>query len=388
MRLLPFEYAVRNLTRSKLRLSMSLGGSAIVVLLVVSACAFVRGMEQSLMRSGSPHNVILLGAGSEESVERSEVGASVPGQVAASIPGIRSKLGVPFVSPEAHMALTLATAPDGPSDAQAVFRGVTSSAFLVHPQVRITAGRVFAPGRDEVIIGALAATRLGLPEQDLAVGRRIWVDGREWQIVGRFEAPSTVMDAEIWCPLTSLQILTRRDSLSCVVLTLGDAEFPDVETFAMSRLDLELSALREDDYYGKLVAFYRPIRLMVWVTALLIATGGVLGGLNTMYAAFGARAREVGMLQALGFSRWSVVVSFLQESVLVASAGSLAGVGLALGILDGVAVRVSMGAFGLSVDGLTVAVGIISGVVLGAVGALPPALRCLRLPVTEALKSV
>ena len=55
------------------------------------------------------------------------------------------------------------------------------------------------------------------------------------KIVGRFTVPLTVMDAEIWCPLGNLQMFTRPDSLSCVVLTMGDGEFADVQTFAANR---------------------------------------------------------------------------------------------------------------------------------------------------------
>jgi ABC-type antimicrobial peptide transport system permease subunit len=197
------------------------------------------------------------------------------------------------------------------------------------------------------------------------------------------------MDAEVWCPLASLQILTRRDSLSCVVVTLGeDGDFADVDAFAMSRLDLELSAIRETDYYRQLSEFYRPIRMMVVVTAALISLGGVLGGLNTMYAAFASRSREVGMLQSLGYPQGAVVVSFIQESVLISMAGGLVGVGFALFALDGVAVRVSMGAFGMVVDSSVMAIGLATGIVLGVVGAMPPTLRALRLSIAEALKSM
>ena len=73
MRKLPFEYAVRNLGRSPSRLLMSAGGCGLVVLLAMAAGGFVNGMQNSLTISGSPRNVILRGAGSEESVERSEI---------------------------------------------------------------------------------------------------------------------------------------------------------------------------------------------------------------------------------------------------------------------------------------------------------------------------
>lgn len=370
-----------------MRLAMSVLGSALVVMLVLAAVAFIQGMERSLAQSGSPKNVMLLGAGSEESIERSEIKSSVPGQAAASIYGIKTELGDSLVSPEVHMALGVGTAPDEVTKTQAVFRGVKLTAFPVHPQVRMVDGRVFNPGEDEIIVGALASTRLGLPDERLAVGKKLWVDGRPFIIVGRFEAPNTVMNAEIWMPLNNLQILTRRDSLSCVVLTMGDAEFGDVEAFASTRLDLELIAMREMDYYRKLSAFYQPVRMMVWVTALLIALGGVFGGLNTMYAAFASRVREIGMLQSIGFQRRAVVLSFMQESTLTAAAGAIIGAGLSLWLLDGIAVRFSMGAFGLVMDGTTIGIGLLAGLLLGLIGSLPPTLRCLRMPITESLKA-
>jgi len=387
MRLLPFEYASRNLGRSPLRLAISLIGSALVVVLATSAFAFVRGMDRSLAGSGSPGNVILLGAGSEESIERSEISPSVAGQAQASVFGIRSEAGQAFVSPEVHAALGVAVEADAEPVGQAVFRGVTPAAFRVHPQVRLVEGRVMNTGADEVIVGQLAATRLGIPDGRLAVGQTLWVDGRPLTIVGRYAAPNTVMNAEVWAPLTALQTLTRRESLSCVVLTLGDGEFADVDVFVKSRVDLELAAIPETAYYDQLSAFYQPVKMMVWITAVLIGAGGLLGGLNTMYAAFASRVREVGTLQSLGFPRRAVVLSFVQESLLAGAAGAVLGAAACLLLLDGLAVRFSMGAFGLLLDGPTVGFGIAAGLLLGLFGSIPPTLRCIRMPIAEALKA-
>ena len=68
MKLIPFDYAARNLGRRKLppRFMMTLGGAALVTLLVLAAAAFVNGMEKSLRISGMGKNVLLIGAGSEE----------------------------------------------------------------------------------------------------------------------------------------------------------------------------------------------------------------------------------------------------------------------------------------------------------------------------------
>ncbi len=67
MRLLPFDYAVRNLGRSPTRLVLTILASALVVSLVTAAAAFVRGMGKSLVITSDQSNVILLASGSEES---------------------------------------------------------------------------------------------------------------------------------------------------------------------------------------------------------------------------------------------------------------------------------------------------------------------------------
>jgi len=387
MRLLPFDYAVRNLGRSPLRLGASILGGALVVLLVIAAGAFVRGMEKSLTVSGNEKNVILLGAGSEESLERSQIGMSVPTLVAASVDGIKRRLGTDYVSPEVHMALIVKAERDDVNDYQAVVRGYTESAFLVHPQVQIVEGRPPRMGEYELMVGALAATRLDIAPEKLQVGESLWFDNRAWKITGRFTAPQTVMDAEIWVPLTDLQIATRRDTLSCVVLTLGEATTTDVDIWAKQRLDLELVTLTEAEYYASLSAFYRPIRMMVWVTAALIALGGLFGGLNTMYAAFGARVRELAALQTLGYPRRALMMSFLQESLLMTAIGAMAAIAIARLFLDGLAVRFSMGAFALLVDARVLVFGLLAGLLLAVVGVIPPLWRCLRLPIVEALRS-
>ena len=395
MRQIPFEYAFRNLGRSPVRLLASLLGAALVVLLVLAAAGFMRGMQRTLTQHSPLHeNIILLGAGSEEAIERSQIDAGLATIAAASIPGIKTAGGVSYVSPEIHIALPLRDQAGG-GELPSVLRGVTDAAYLVHPEVEVVAGRRPVAGAEELLVGGLAATRLGVPDERLAVGQTLHLDHRDWTIVGRFAAPNTVMDAEVWVPLTDLQVATKRESsLSCVVLSLAGASgasgagtFADADLFAKSRLDLEVSAVREADYYAMLNRFFRPIRVMVLITAALIAAGGLLGGLNTMYAAFAARVREIGMLQALGFTRRAIVLSLTEESLFAAACGTLIGLAAGWVVLDGIAVRFSMGAFTLALDAPVVLVGVAAGLLVGLVGALPPAVRCLRLPVTEALKS-
>jgi putative ABC transport system permease protein len=340
-------------------------------------------MNRSLAINSTQQNVILLGAGAEESTERSEISTTVPALVAASVRGIRSRLDTPYISPEIHLQATIKREAGDPRTPQVLVRGVATPAWLVHAETRLIAGRLPAPGKDELILGRLVEDRLGFAAP---LGSTLWLYDRPWTVVGTFEAPNSILESEIWCPLTDLAIASRRDSLSCVVVTLEEAEFDDLDTFAKRRLDLELVAMRESDYHKKLADLFALIRIVVWLTAILIASGGLLGGLNTMYAAFASRVREIGALQALGFSRRVIVLSFLQESLLTALSGTLLALALGLLFFDGFTVQFSLGVFGLMLDAPVVLTGISAGVLVGILGVVPPAWRCLRLPITEALK--
>lgn len=381
--MLPFAYAVRNLFRSKTRLLQTIGGSALVVLLVMAAVAINAGMKRVLSASGSPHNVILVGAGSEESIQRSEVPESTAGIAEAAVPGIAESLGVRAVSNEIHYMNFLEVAG---RRVQAMLRGVTPQALRVHPEVRITAGTFPAAG--QVMAGRLAWRKLGVAENDLSPGKKIILDGQELGISGTFAAPGTVLESEIWTTLGDLRVLAKRETVSCVVLRLDNPEdFSEADLFAKQRLDLELSALRESDYYARLSAFFRPLRAMTWITAGLIAAGALFGGLNTLYAAFASRVREMATLQAIGFGRTSLLASLVQESTLACLTGTLLASLIAVLALDGRTIPFSIGAFTMEIGPEVAVTGILTGILLGLIGALPPAIRCLKPPLPAALRS-
>jgi putative ABC transport system permease protein len=172
-----------------------------------------------------------------------------------------------------------------------------------------------------------------------------------------------------------------------VVVALGDAEFDDIDAFTASRLDLETVAMRESEYYARIAEFFKPIRILVAITAFLIALGGALGGIHAMYAAFSTRVREAATLQALGFSRAAIALSLVLESTVACLAGALAACAVGLVALDGLAVHFSMGSFAVSVDSAAIAGALAAGLLLGLFGAIPAILRCLTLSIPTALRS-
>ena len=381
--MLPFSYALRNLFRDPSRLLQTVGGSAVVVLLLIAAIALNQGMDSVLSASGSSQNVILLGKGSEESIERSEVGIDAESAAATSISGLKEVLGVTAISGEITYQAPLRTASG--VEEQALLRGVFETALLVHETVRLIEGSF--PGPGEVMVGHLAHRKLGVNQKDLAIGKSLYFGDSEITISGRFTAPGTVLESEIWFDRNDLASLTQRDSLSSITLRLAEGDIDDVELFTFQRNDLELASIREDLYYQKLSLFYEPIKIMTWVTAALVAAGAIFGGLNTLYAAFAARIKEMATLQSIGYTRTALFISLIQESLLATLSGTLIAFILAWLFLDGQTVPFSVGTFTLTLTPGVIFTGLITGILLGSLGTLPPAIRCLLPSLPKALRS-
>jgi ABC-type antimicrobial peptide transport system permease subunit len=126
---------------------------------------------------------------------------------------------------------------------------------------------------------------------------------------------------------------------------------------------------------------------MTWLTAFLAAAGAVFGGLNMLYASFASRTRELATLQAVGFSRPGIFISLVQESLLATLTGTVLASFIAVLMVDSLVVNFSMGSFHLTLSGTTTAVSLLTGILLGLVGSVPPALRCLSMPLPTALRS-
>jgi len=382
---LPWEFAIRNLFRRPLRSGLTFVGLTAVVLMALTVIGFVRGLTRSLAKSGDPQTALVFGLGMGRSLEYSSIPARTADLLSASLQGVQERHGRKYVSPELYMATNLQVGRRKESS-MGLVRGVTPAALLVRRQVELIEGDWPAAG--EVIVGRLAATKLGVRDEELAVGRTIQLEGREFTISGAFAAAGSVFGSEIWAPLDELQQVMQRQDLSIVALTLRpEAKLSEVHLFCGERIDLELQAMPEVEYYRTLQRDYEPLRMMAWLVAAIVVTAGVFAGLNTMYGSVMGRVKELATLQTIGFARRAVLLTLIQEGVLLSVAASLVAALLAAGLVDGMAVRFTMGAFQLSVDSPTLLIGLALGLALGLLGAVFPAVRALRVPLVVGLKS-
>lgn len=395
MRLLPWDYGVRNLARRPMRTALTGLGLMLVVFLLLLVLGFVRGLELSLQQSGDPEVVLLHNANAAENLDNSSITDEVPALARTEFATQLIKYGeTPATSPELTIAGRVELPEAGGRGPLAVLRGVDfDRVFLVRRQVTLVEGVL--PGPGEVLVGRLAPAKLGMTAGDVAVGKSLSIEGRPWRVSGRFAAPGTLLEAEIWSRLDDLKSAMKRpNDVSVVAMRFdptGDQakQMGYVDYFCRNRRpDLELMGSREADYYAALQKHFAPMRTMAWLLVGLVAAAGACGAANTMYAAVAGRVREFAALQAIGFPRRAIALSLLQESVILAAGATLVGAGLALAVAQGAAVRFTMGAFTLQIDRVALLIGCAAGLGLGVFGAIPPAIRAFRMPIPDALKAV
>jgi putative ABC transport system permease protein len=256
--------------------------------------------------------------------------------------------------------------------------------------VKIATGRWFTSGRRELVVGNSVARRF--PAAGL--GKKIQLGRGDWDIVGVFDAGRGAQDSEIWGDLNQIASdFNRVEVLSSALLRATD------EVTAKTLINdinsdrrLELTAASEKDYYDQQTDSAAPIEYTGIIVAIIMAVGSSFAAMNTMYAAVSRRAREIGTLRVLGFSRFSILLSFFVEGVLLSALGGLLGCLLVMP-LNGITTAIGSNnfselAFDFTVTPKIMLTGIAFAVVLGSFGGLFPARSASRKEILTALREV
>ena len=384
---IPLVYNVRSLIRRPVSSIMTALGVALVVGVFIAMLALANGFKMALVRTGSPDNVIVLRKGADSELssgisrDNAEIIAALPQIAAASD-------GSPLVSPEVFVPTNLDAA--GAGEAQLVVtRGVTTRAFEVRRGIRITEGRMFTPGRDEVIIGTAIAPKLA----HSAVGDTVHLAGRGWLVAGHFSAGGSAFESEIWGENEQLMPVLRGQVYQVVAFRLKNpSQFDAAKQALENDPRLQVDAHRESDFYASQSLVLRQIlNFLAFFITTIMAVGAIFGAINTMYAAVASRTSEIAVLLTLGFKPRSVLASFLAEATFLALVGGLLGCLVAIPI-NGVVTSTtnwssfSMIAFSFLVTPRILVAGVIFAVVMGVLGGFFPARRASRVPVVQAIR--
>jgi putative ABC transport system permease protein len=388
---IPLKYNVRNLFVRKVTTALTVLGIGLVVAVFLCVMALGEGLTRVFTASGSENNVIVLRQNSQSELQSGLTRDQVP--LVTTLPGIAPDAdGKPLASPELVIVLNLEKADGGSSNV--TIRGVGEKGMKLRPGLTLVEGRWFTPGRSEVVVSKSVSKRF----KNCSTGETIRFGAYRWNVVGLFDAGGTAPDSEIWTDVEGMITDFKRNGYSSVLAKTGGRAERDRFLAGLSadaRLALEGKVERK--YYDDQTSTAAPIKFLGFFVGIVMAIGACFGAMNTMYAAVAARTREIATLRALGFSRISVLVSFVFESLCLALIGGA--VGCLLGLL---AVKLALSGvtgttnfatfsevvFAFRLTPALLATGIVFSLVMGFFGGLFPAGRAAFTKITNALRQV
>jgi putative ABC transport system permease protein len=365
-------------------------GLAGVVAVFTALLAMANGFSTTLQSAGRDDNAIVLRGQSSAELNSGFGGDSA--QLIKLGPGIRKGPdGQPLAAGELMVITELARRDDPAAVANVTLRGVEPASFAIRPQLRITAGRAFEPGKREVIVGAGLAGQFA----GTALGDTLRLRGSDWTIVGHFEA-GDANDSEAWVDLgTAQSTFNRGNSVSAVRVGLeSPAAIETLRAALAADPRLAVDVTEEKTYYSAQTRGVRQtIEALAFVVTFIMGLGAIFAALNTMYAAVSARTREIATLRAIGFGGTPVLASVMVEAVLLSLLGGIVGAIAAYLLFNGLSVSTLSQAsftqvvFEFAVTPRLVLTGLVIAMVIGFIGGLLPALRAARMQVTTALRT-
>lgn len=385
---IPLSYNFRNLVVRKTTTLMTAAGIAMTVAVLLAVLALVAGLQSAFDSTGDPLHVLVMRKGGNS--ELTSLLTQQQFQIVKIFPGIAAGHdGQPLASLEIVSVINLPNA-DNPNGMNITLRGLSTRGIEMR-KLKLTAGRWFQPGQREVTVGKATAKRY--PNAQL--GKQLRFGKGLWTVVGIMDSGGGAVDSEIFGDGAQVASdFNRPDTYSSALLQATD----EVTAAALKKSleddrRLNVTVMSEKEYYEAQTISARPVKFLGIFVCIIMAIGSCFAAMNTMYAAVARRAKEVGTLRILGFTRGSITLSFLLESLLLSLLGGLLACVITLplnGVTTGMGnfVTFSETSFNFRVGPEVMAIGIVFSLILGALGGFLPARHAAKKEILAALRDV
>ena len=385
--MIPIKYNLRSLSVRWVTTLMTVLAMALVVFVTVLTLGGISGIFNAFGSSASPEDLIVMRQGSPDELS-STIASDVARELVNSDGVATDSEGNPIAAREV-VTIIIQKRTDEEKTANIVVRGTEKASRDLRPDFKIIEGSDLEPGLNQIIASKKMAQRFA----GINVGDTLDINKVDFKVVGIFEAGGSSAESELWADLRDLSAAQGFEgAVSIVNLRVPDESKRDalIERFKTNER-FKLDAKTEKEYYESLqTSTAGGLIALGVIVSFFMMIGACFAAANTMYAAVSSRGREIGTLRALGFSRRSVLMSFIAESVVICLLGGLLGCLAALplhGTTGGTqSATFSEVAFSLSFGPAVLGAGMLMALVMGLLGGLFPALKAIRLQIVNALR--
>jgi putative ABC transport system permease protein len=259
------------------------------------------------------------------------------------------------------------------------------------------------PNGQRVAVLSYPAWQEQMGGDERAIGRTVQLDDRPYEIVGVMPAGFRfVQDVDLWTAFQLDRHRPWRETEGRMVEIVG--RIADGATVDGARSELEGLARRlaaTHAFNKNTSVTVTPLRDVltgqVRTSVLMLFAGvGVLLAIacfnvaNMLMARSASRQREIAVRASLGAGRWAIARSVLAESLLLAGAGGVLGLGFARGSLDALFGAGSANMLGVSelfIDRRVLIYAFGVSLVTGAIASLAPTILFARRSMADALRT-
>jgi putative ABC transport system permease protein len=361
---------------------------ALVVVVLLAFLAMGNGFRSTVAGAGADDVAVILRGGSQSEVNSVVTRDQV--RLVEEASGVaKGADGKPLVSAELYLVVD-GVKRSSQTKANLPLRGIGQEGAAVRKGIAITAGRMFAPGSSEIVVGKALLRQF----EGFELGQTVTFGTGRWTVVGIFDAGGSVFESEIWADLPVVQSYFRRNNVFQTVRVRLDNRqaLERLQRYVDGDPRLKLDAKSEAQYFAEQASRTSDlIQKLGWPLAIAMAFGALAGALNTMYSSVAARTTEIATLRAIGFGALPAFVGTLTESLILAAIGGILGAAATFLIFDGLTAS-TLGAsftqvvFSFQLTPTLAAEGVLLALIVGLIGGIFPAISAARMAIVAGLQ--
>jgi putative ABC transport system permease protein len=366
-------FAWKNLWRRRLRTLLTLCGIGMAIGAFVALVGFSRSFEYEWLRlySSSGTDIAVV----DKTFLNTSVSESIGDKLRA----------VPVVAQAEPMIFNLI---DLTPEVNALVFGWKADSYEFD-SLTFLSGHRFQDGQPQVILGDLLAGNL-----NKKVGETIDMQGSTYTVVGIYHGGTALEAGAVIMPIDQLQQLSSlQGKVSGFHVRLRPAPKGESPDHYLKRAQAEIEAAlpglnaqpaSERASNNQIVVLAHAV---AWGTSCIALMMGILGIANTMAMSVFERTRDIGILRALGWKSWRVLLLIQTEATILGLGGGIIGIGFGWGALRLLAAQpqaasIASASFPMLLLAEALGIAILAGLVAGAI----PAWRAAHLSPVEALR--